>query len=75
MPLLPKPRSGADPVLTAQREKLESAKDAALRSLIFIGKMARLDGETSNALFETLSDWNIALKDHNLDSLPGPPCP
>lgn len=28
--------------------------------------MARLEGETSNQLFETLEDWNTQLKRHDL---------
>lgn len=31
--------------------------------------MVRLDGESSNALFEILSDWNEQLKHAGLDKL------
>ena len=32
-------------------------------------EMARLEGETSNALFEVLEDWNHCLKSENLDPI------
>lgn len=37
-------------------------------------EMARLDGETSNELFEVLADWNTQLE-HLRRKPPVPPCP
>ncbi len=34
--------------------------------------MARLEGETSNALFDALEEWNDHLKDTDLDNFRGP---
>ena len=36
--------------------------------------LARLDGETSNELFEVLADWNTQLE-HLRQKPPVPPCP
>ncbi len=38
-------------------------------------EMARLDGETSNQLFEVLSDWNAQLEHLRFNEPPVPPCP
>jgi hypothetical protein len=37
--------------------------------------MARLDGETSNELFEVLADWNAHLEHRKSSDFPVPPCP
>jgi len=35
-------------------------------------RMVRLEGETSNALFEILAEWNDHLKDTDLEGFDGP---
>ncbi|SEB79035.1 hypothetical protein SAMN05216452_3187 [Nitratireductor aquibiodomus] len=37
--------------------------------------MARLDGDTSNELFEVLAEWNTYLEHRKSDDFPVPPCP
>ena len=37
--------------------------------------LARLDGETSNELFETLTEWNTQLEHLKSDDFTVPPCP
>lgn len=38
--------------------------------------MARLNGDTSNELFEVLAEWNTYLEHRKLDEKPPvPPCP
>lgn len=38
-------------------------------------KLARLDGATSNELFEVLADWNTYLEHRDPGDPPVPPCP
>ncbi len=38
-------------------------------------KMARLDGDSSNELFDTLTEWNTALEHLRSKDSPVPPCP
>ena len=44
-----------------------SSNSSDIEAAIFYGKMARLEGETSNALFETLADWDHQLKAADID--------
>lgn len=37
--------------------------------------MARLEGETSNELFEVLADWDRTLRHLRADDSQVPPCP
>ena len=38
-------------------------------------RMARLDAETSNQLFEVLEEWNTVLEHRKSKDFPVPPCP
>jgi hypothetical protein len=55
--------------------KLESFNALHQAANFFERQMARLDGETSNELFETLAEWNAVLEHRKPSGFQVPPCP
>jgi hypothetical protein len=46
-----------------------------MKLIAWKNQVARLDGATSNELFEVLADWNTFLEHRKSSDLQVPPCP
>ena len=44
-----------------------SSNYSDIEAAIFLERMARHEGNASNALFETLSDWEVTLRHSNIE--------